>query len=62
MATITQIKNLSDNELDVLANFMGHDVRVHRGFYRLPDWVVDVAKVSKFLLAVERGEMGKVPG
>lgn len=62
VATVTQIMNMQDNELDILANFMGHDIRVHREFYRMPDEVVQVAKVSKFLLAVERGELTKYQG
>lgn len=55
IATVSQILNLKDNELDVLANFMGHDIRVHREFYRLPENTVQVAKVSKILLAMEKG-------
>ena len=59
---MTQILNLQDNELDILANFMGHDVRVHRKYYRLPDQVVQVAKVSMFLHAVECGKLGNYEG
>lgn len=62
IATMTQIMNLKDNELDILANFMGHDVRVHRQFYRMPDEAIQVAKVSRFLLTVERGELTNYSG
>ena len=37
IATIAQIMNLKENEFDVLANFLGHDIRTHREYYRLPD-------------------------
>ena len=37
IATMSQIPNLKNNELDQLANFLGHDIRVHRDFYRLPE-------------------------
>ena len=45
--------SLRDNELDVLANYLGHDIRIHRQFYRLPDAAVQVAKISKVLFALE---------
>ena len=53
VATMTQLMSLRDNELDVLANYMGHDIRVHRQFYRLPDASIQVAKISKVLFALE---------
>ena len=28
--------NLKENELDLLAKFMGNDIRIHREFYCLP--------------------------
>ncbi|XP_049446940.1 uncharacterized protein LOC125897585 [Epinephelus fuscoguttatus] len=37
VATISQILNLKNHELDQLATFMGHDIDVHREFYRLPE-------------------------
>ncbi|XP_033098469.1 uncharacterized protein LOC117102315 isoform X2 [Anneissia japonica] len=55
LATLCQILNLQEHELDIVANFMGHDLRVHRNYYRLPDNVLQVSKVSKILLAVEKG-------
>lgn len=36
IATTTQILNLKNNELDQLADFMGHNIAVHRQFYRPP--------------------------
>lgn len=37
---MTQIMNMKENELDILANFVGHDIRVHREFYSMPDEVM----------------------
>lgn len=62
IATLSQILNLQDNELDILANFMGHDVRVHREYYRLPEDTLQLAKVSKLLIAMGRGEGAKLKG
>ena len=58
MATVSQIVNLKENELDILAKFLGHDIRIHRKFYRLPQETLQVAKVSKLLLASEQGMRG----
>lgn len=34
IATLSQVLNLTNNEMDILATFMGHDIRVHREYYR----------------------------
>lgn len=55
VATVSQLANLRENELDILAKFLGHDIRVHREYYRLPHDTTQVAKVSKLLMACEGG-------
>lgn len=35
IATMSQVLNLQENEADQLANFLGHDIHVHRHYYRL---------------------------
>lgn len=66
IATASQVMNLKDNELDLLARFLGHDMRVHQEFYRLPEQTLHLAKVSKVLLHMESGAIanlaGKKPG
>lgn len=62
IATMSQILNLNENELDVLARFMGHDIKVHREYYRLPDETLQIAKVSKLLLRMEKGGYGLTAG
>jgi len=62
IATLSQIMNLKDHELDILANFLGHDIRVHREFYRLPEETLEVAKVSKLLLLMEKGDLSEMKG
>ena len=37
IAVISQLLNLKKNEMDILAGFLGHDIRIHREFYRLPE-------------------------
>ena len=57
VATLSQIVNLRDNELDVLAQYMGHDIQVHREFYRMPSATMQLAKISKLLLALDKGTL-----
>ncbi|KAK7938255.1 hypothetical protein WMY93_001581 [Mugilogobius chulae] len=61
-ATLSQVLALSNTELDQLADFLGHDVRVHRQFYRLPEGTLQLAKVSKILMALEQGRMAEFKG
>ncbi|KAK7088980.1 uncharacterized protein [Littorina saxatilis] len=54
---MTQLYNLADNELDVVAQFLGHDIRTHRRYYRLPSAALQVTKVAKLLIQLEKGEI-----
>lgn len=62
LATITQLFNMNDNDIEQLATFMGHTERVHRGEYRLPDDVYQTAKLCKILLAMESGSAAQWKG
>ncbi|XP_033106285.1 uncharacterized protein LOC117108397 [Anneissia japonica] len=62
IATVSQIMNLKENELDILANFLGHDIRTHRQYYRLPNSTLQLAKVSKLLLKMENGDIKGLSG
>ncbi|KAK7907079.1 hypothetical protein WMY93_015691 [Mugilogobius chulae] len=61
-ATLSQVLNLSNDELDQLADFLGHDIRVHRQSYRLPKGTLQQAKISKVLLALEQGRVAAYKG
>ena len=54
--------NLKDNELDQLANFLGHDIRVRREYYRLPQSTIQLAKISKLLIAMQGGSVKDIQG
>jgi len=60
--TMSQMLSLRKYELDLLAAFLGHDIRVHREFYRLPEQTLQVAKVRKLLLAMEKGQTVMLQG
>lgn len=62
VATLCTLLNLKDNEMDTLANFLGHDIRVHREYYRLPEGTTELAKVSKILMALEQGRLSDFKG
>ncbi|XP_029964810.1 uncharacterized protein LOC115400888 [Salarias fasciatus] len=62
VATLSQILNLKKNELDQVADFLGHDIRVHRDFYRLPVPTTQLAKISKLLLSMEKGNLSGLQG
>ena len=48
IAVISQMINLKENELDTLAGFLGHNIKVHRDFYRLPEDTLQV--VTNYLI------------
>ncbi|KAL0961574.1 hypothetical protein UPYG_G00355070, partial [Umbra pygmaea] len=62
VATLSKVLNLKDTELDQLADFLGHDVRVHRQYYRLPEGTLQLAKMSKIFMALEQGRLGEFKG
>ncbi|KAF5269754.1 hypothetical protein FQR65_LT17931 [Abscondita terminalis] len=62
VATVAQIFNLSKNEYDWLARHLGHDIRVHREFYRPHESAVELTKVSRILIAVDAGKVAEFAG
>ncbi|KAI3376817.1 hypothetical protein L3Q82_000075 [Scortum barcoo] len=57
-----QVLNLQENESDQLAEFLGHDIRVYRQYYHLPQETLQLTKMSKVLLAVEKGRLSQYKG
>ncbi|XP_063923052.1 uncharacterized protein LOC135137359 [Zophobas morio] len=62
LATLTQLFNMSENDMEQLASFMGHTLGIHRSSYRLPDDLYQTAKISKLLLLMEKGAAGEHKG
>uniref|UniRef100_A0A3B4ZW97 Si:ch73-211l13.2 n=1 Tax=Stegastes partitus TaxID=144197 RepID=A0A3B4ZW97_9TELE len=60
-ATLSTVLNMTDTEMDQLANFLGHDIRIHE-FYRLPEKTLQLAKISKVLMALEQGRLAEFHG
>jgi hypothetical protein len=62
LATSAQMVALKEHELEQIASFMGHDIRVHAAYYRMPDEVARVTKLSKLFLAIEQGKLPSQAG
>ncbi|KAI7790205.1 hypothetical protein IRJ41_018223, partial [Triplophysa rosa] len=58
----SKILNLDENEADQLADFLGHGIRIHRQYYRLPEGTLPLAKMSKVLMAMEKGTLSNFKG
>ncbi|VDI00789.1 Hypothetical predicted protein [Mytilus galloprovincialis] len=58
----SKLFGIKENELAEVARHMGHELAVHRQYYRLQDDVIELAKVSKLLLAVESGKANSFRG
>ncbi|XP_068707934.1 uncharacterized protein [Montipora foliosa] len=56
VATVSQILDLQENELDWLARHLSHDISVHREYYRLHESTIELAKVGKILTTVDEGK------
>ena len=55
VATMSQALEITENDQDMLAAFLGHDIRVHREYYRLPSAVLQKAKVAQVLMRINEG-------
>ena len=62
VSTVAQIVALEKGELEWLANHLGHDLKIHKDFYRLHESVVELSKVSRLLLAVDSGRAAQYSG
>ncbi|XP_071944678.1 uncharacterized protein [Antedon mediterranea] len=62
IATVSQILNLKESQLDWLADHLGHSINVHRDYYRLSTPTIELTKVAKLLIAIDNGNVGKFVG
>ena len=62
MCLAIKVVSLTDNEKEYVANHLGHTMKVHKDYYRLSDATIELAKVSKLLIASEQGTIGTLVG
>ena len=56
MATVAQVSDLNSNEIEWLANYLGHTVDIHQEYYTLHENATELSKVSCLLLATDSGK------
>lgn len=61
-ATATQVLNMTENDQDNFAKHMGHDILVHRKFYRRNEKATGVIDVGKILKVLESGTLKEQKG
>lgn len=62
LATITQLLQFSNNDMEQLSKFMGHTLKTHCNVYRMSDNIYQTAKVSKLLLLMMEGGAANFKG
>ncbi|XP_020362082.1 uncharacterized protein LOC109908065 isoform X1 [Oncorhynchus kisutch] len=59
---MSTVLNLNDNDMDLLADFLGHDLQMDNKYYRLPEGTLQLAKITKVLMAMEQGRLNEFKG
>lgn len=62
IASTCQIISLREEELEWLANHLGHDIATHKNYYRLPQNCIELAKISKLLYLSTSGNVKNLKG
>ena len=60
--TTSQVLDLSEREMQSLAEHLGHSVDIHKTFYRVTSTTNEKAKMAKLLLLANAGEIDKYSG
>ena len=58
VATVSQILDLQENELDWLARHLGHDIAVHREYYRLHEPTPSLQRLGRSLQRLVKEKPG----
>ena len=61
-ATASQLADLSETHLRWLADHMGHNMDVHREYYRLRESTVELTEVARSLCAINEGSTVNIQG
>ena len=62
MAAVSQLGDMNESEMRWLANHKGHDIHVHKEYYRLPQTTIEMAVVGNLLMAVDEGRAHQFKG
>lgn len=58
-ATVRQLADLDENSMRWLADHLGHNLDVHREFYRLRESTIEITKVARLLCAMDEGNVSQ---
>ena len=61
-ATVSQLADLNKTHLRWLADDMGHNIDVHREYYKLRESTVELTKVARLLCAIDEGSTVNIQG
>ena len=53
---------MSDSELKLIADHMGHNINIHTDIYRLQSTILEKTKVAKVLTAFDNGVVARFKG
>ena len=62
VATVSQLVDMNETEVGWLARHMGHDIHIHKEFYRMQESTLEIAVVGNLLLAIDEGRAHKFKG
>lgn len=62
ISTVSQLLNLDDGSVNALCKHMGHNPKVHREFYQMPQEMILKTQISKILVALDQGSLCKYKG
>lgn len=62
ISTVSQLLNLDDGSFNALCKHMGHNPKVHREFYQMPQEMILKTQISKILVALDQGSLCKYKG
>ena len=62
VSTVSKVMVLTPNELEWLTGHLGHSTDVHKLFYRMHISTIELAKITKLLIAVDQGKAHEYAG
>ena len=60
VATVSQLVDMDENEMGWLAKHLGHDLDVHKEFYRMQESTLEMAVVGNLLVGIDEGRGIKI--
>ena len=59
---LLQLVDLTNGEREWLAEHLGHTLNVHKSCYRMQEPVIEMAQLSRLLIAIEDGKASEFVG